>query len=153
AVILSGLAFVLPVRRAFARMMRTRLAIFLPIVWFVAVCAIYWNGSNAINTPRSWSAIQTWQATIFVWLCAYWLIGYAPRPFHFDQGGRRALISLSSFNLVVWLLIFFMPFLIVPPIPFPDFVQHFSKSPAGQDGLVVYMSLMNSDALEHYVPY
>ncbi|MEP7288321.1 MAG: hypothetical protein ABI947_21430, partial [Chloroflexota bacterium] len=151
AIILIAVSFTTTVRANASRIIQTRLAVFLPIVWFIISCTIYYQGSMAIPRPLMWSGVQTWHATIFVWLCVYWLISYVLRIFEFDAPRQFAWATLTSITLLVWGLSIFMPFLIKPP--FPDFFQHFASDAAAQDVLVTYMSQMNSDALGHYVPY
>jgi hypothetical protein len=128
--------------------MQNRWMALLPVAWFILYVMVLDSGMRAIPLPLLWSAVQTWFATIFLWLCFFWLTSYLRRAFVLDAERRKAWILLACLSLIVLAAGVSLPF-----IRWEIGWKTYQNLPNTFPPLVYMTSDQNIDAAWIYVPY
>lgn len=110
---LVGISFQRTIRQNLYQWMGTTFAVFAPVVWYIALMFVIGIGDALIPRPLLWSAVQTWGATIFFWLGAYWLGRYIARTVTLDARRLRDWRTLMVVALVMCVASMFVPTIFV----------------------------------------
>ena len=147
----AGLGIYAPAVERIDRLMRRRWMAFAPIVWFLLISVLVLLGNKRIDAPFVWSALLTWTATIFFWMCAYWGIQCLRRTFRMDLRRRQDWRVLVFVTTVVCAFALLMPWITVTRVVVP----HRSHTPYWEailqrsndaPGYFDYVAYFNPDA-------
>jgi hypothetical protein len=154
AVILAGLSFNARIQQRVHEWMGTTFAVFAPVVWYIALMFLVGGGNALLPRPLLWSAVQTWGATIFFWLGAYWLARYAARTVTLDEQRTRDWRLLVVVATIMCVVSMFVPGIFVNSVVIPSgYDERWAlitrdMPPDEPTNLVQYITYFNTDVPE-----
>ncbi len=147
----AALGFYAPALERVHHLMEHRWMAFTPIGWFLLVSVVVLVGSKASDAPYVWSAVLTWSATIFFWLCAYWGARYAGRTFRMDTQRKRDWRLLIFVTTLICAFALLMPYITVTRIVIPHnshttYWDGIIERSSNQPNFLDYVAYFNPDA-------
>lgn len=153
-VALAGFSFHRAVQQRVHQWMGSTFAVFAPVAWYIALMFLVGGGNALVPRPLLWSALQTWGATIFFWLGAYWLGRYAARTITLDEQRLRDWRTLVVVALAMCFASMFVPGIFVNTVVIPSgYDERWAlitrgMSPEEPTNLMQHITYFNTDVPE-----